>query len=60
MFKPGMVCIFCDGCLDRKGNKMEYKETRREKQENTENMNKNEGKKERRKRIEEKRQNQGT
>jgi len=30
MFKPGMVCIFCDSRLGRKGNKTEYKETRRE------------------------------
>jgi len=60
MFKPGMVFIFCDSCMDRKRNKSEYKETRREKGKNTENVNKNEGKKERRKRIGEKRQNQET
>lgn len=60
MFKPGMVCIFCDSCLDRKRSKNEYKETRREKQVNRENVKKKEGKKERRKRIGEKRENQGT
>ena len=45
MFKPGMVCIFCDSCLDRKGSKNEYKETRREKQVNRENMKKKKARK---------------